>query len=195
MAFDINGSLLTTAMITPEGAVSKRTLKRVTASMVSSVNYSGPYTVNASTNDSNGFYYLDFSHGNGGCDSSGFAIKINSSIEWSYLVCKFYCEGVASCWNFNTDGYSPSSGMLSYSEGSGDRIFDYVNCFEYSQFARKSSACDNNSDNFMHSSFAVSSTRSFYMLSRRNGTSSAGPTHGRACNYLGRTIVTDIYIY
>ena len=195
MGFDINGSLLTTSMITPEGAVSKRTLRRVTANMVSSVSYSGPYTVNASGNDSNGFYYLDFSHGNGGCDSSGFAIKINSSIEWSYLVCKYYCEGYASCWNFNADGYSPSSGMLSYSEGSGDRIFDYVSCFENATFQRKSSACDNDNTNFMHSSFATSSSRSFYMLSRRNGTSSDGPTHGRACNYLGRTIVTDIYIY
>jgi hypothetical protein len=195
MGFDINGSILSTSMLTPEGAVSARKFRKVTPNMIDSVGYSGTYSVNASGADSNGFYYLDFAHGNGGCDSSGFAIKIKSAYDWSYLACKFYCEGVASCWNFNADGYSPSSGMLSWDSSQGDRIYDYLNCFEYSQFAKKSSACDNNSDNFMHSSFAVSSTRSFYMLSRRNGTSSAGPTHGRACNYLGRTVVTEIYIY
>lgn len=195
MGFDIGGKTLVSAALTPDGVILNKTFRRVTANMIDTVNYSGTYSVTASTNDSNGFYYLDFNHGNGGCDSSGFAIKIKSQFNWSYLICKFYCEGYASCWNFNTDGYSPSSGMLSWSSASGDQLYDSVNAFEYSQYTKKSSACDNDSTNFMHSGYAQTSTRSFYMLSRRNGTSSAGPTHGRACNYLGKTIVSEIYIF
>jgi hypothetical protein len=47
----------------------------------------------------------------------------------------------------------------------------------------------------MHGGYAYSASRSFYMLSRRNGISSAGPTHGRACNGPAKTIVSDIYIF
>jgi hypothetical protein len=195
MGFNVGGNTLSTTGLTPDGVVISKTFRRVTYDMIDTVNYSGTYSVTASSNDSNGFYYLDFNHGNGGCDSSGFAIKIKPQYNWSYLVCKYYCEGYASCWNFNADGYSPSSGMSSYSEGSGDRIYDYLNCFENAVFTRQSSACNNDSSNFMHGSFATSSSRSFYMFSRRNGTSSAGPTHGRACNYLGKTIVSEIYIF
>lgn len=195
MGFNINGNTLLSSTINPDGIILNKTFRRVTADMIDVVNYSGTYSINASGTDSNGFYYLDFQHGNSGCDSSGFSIKLKSQYNWSYLVCKFYCEGYASCWNFNADGYSPSSGMLSYSEASGDRIFDYLNCFENTTFQRKSSACDNENHNFMHGSFATSSSRSFYMLSRRNGTSSAGPTHGRACNNPAKTIVSEIYIF
>lgn len=195
MAFDIGGINLSSTMTSPNGIILAKTFRRVTLDMIDTVNYSGTYSVNASANDSNGFYYLDFQHGNGGCDSSGFAIKIKSQYNWSRLICKFYCEGYASCWNFNADGYSPASGMITWDSGSGDQLYDSVNAFEYTQFTKKSNACDNDPTNFMHSSFAVSSTRSFYMLSRRNGTSSAGPTHGRACNYLGRTIVSEIFIF
>jgi hypothetical protein len=195
MGFNIGGNTLLSTALTPEGAITSKNFMRVTTDMVDSVTYGGTYSVNASGTDSNGFYYLDFQHGNSGCDSSGFSIKIKQQYNWSYLICKFYCEGYASCWNFNADGYSPSSGMLSYNESLGDRIFDYVNCFEYSQYQRKSSACDNENHNFMHGGYAYSSSRSFYMLSRRNGTSFAGPTHGRACNGPAKTIVSEIYIF
>ena len=194
MGFNIGGKTLVSSALTPDGVILNKTLRRVTADMIETVNYAGTYSVSASGNDSGG-YYLDFNHGNGGCDSSGFAIKIKSQYNWSYLVCKYYCEGYASCWNFNADGYSPSSGMLTWNSGAGDQLYDSVNAFENAQFQKKSNACDNDNTNFMHGSFAVASTRSFYMLSRRNGTSSAGPTHGRACNYLGKTIVSEIYIF
>jgi hypothetical protein len=85
--------------------------------------------------------------------------------------------------------------MLTWDSASGDRIFDFLNCFEYSQYTKKSGACDNDSTNFMHGGYAYSASRSFYMLSRRNGISSAGPTHGRACNGPAKTIVSDIYIF
>ena len=195
MGFDIGGNTLLASALTPDSVIFNKTFRRVTVDMIDTVNTSGTCTIIASTNDSNGFYYLDFNHGNGGCDSSGFAIKIKSQYSWSYLACKFYCEGVASCWSFNTDGYGPTTGMQSYSEGSGDRIYDFLNCFENTQFTKQSAACDNSSNNFMHSSFAPTSTRSFYMLSRRSGTSSAGPAHGRACNYLGKTVVSEIFIF
>ena len=195
MGFNIGGNTLLSTALTPEGVGTSKNFMRVTPDMIDSITYSGTYSVNASGADSNGFYYLDFQHGNSGCDSSGFSIKIKQQYNWSYLICKFYCEGYASCWNFNADGYSPSSGMLSYNESLGDRIFDYVNCFEYSQYQRKSNACDNENHNFMHGGYAYSSSRSFYMLSRRNGTSFAGPTHGRACNGPAKTIVSEIYIF
>jgi hypothetical protein len=194
MGFNIAGNTLSSTALSPDGSILNKSFRRVTADMIETTNYSGTYSLNSYGNNDGG-YYLDFQHGNTGCDNSGFAIKIKSQYNWSYLVCKFYCEGYASCWNFNADGYSAASGMLNWDSASGDRIFDFLNCFENTQFTKKSSACDNDSSNFMHGSFATSSTRSFYMLSRRNGTSSAGPAHGRACNYLGRTIVSEIYIF
>jgi hypothetical protein len=194
MGFNIAGNTLSTTALSPDGLVINKTFRRVTADMIDTINYSGTYSINSSGTESGG-YYLDFQHGNSGCDSSGFAIKIKSQYNWSYLICKYYCEGYASCWNFNADGYSPTSGMLTWDSASGDRIFDFLNCFEYSQYTKKSNACDNDSTNFMHGGYAYSASRSFYMLSRRNGTSSAGPTHGRACNGPAKTIVSDIYIF
>lgn len=195
MGFDINGSLLTSSMLTPDGNILSKRFRRVTADMVSSIQNTSLGSFTSYGNDANGFYSVSYSHPVDGCGSSGFSVTLNSSLSWSYLVCLFSLTGTSACWNFNCDGYSPSSGMLSYSAGSGDVIFDYLNCFEYSQFTKKSSACDNNSDNFMHPSFAVSSTRSFWMFSRRNGTSAAGPTHGRACGQGGNTTISNIYIY
>lgn len=195
MGFNIGGNPLTASMIALDGTVLDRKFRRLTYGDVETINYSGTYAVNAVGNDSGGGFYLDFQHQNSGCDSSGFAVKIKSTIDWSWVLCKFYCEGYASCWNFNCDGYSPTSNMLTYSEASGDRIFNWTNCFEYSQFTRKGSACDNDSTNFMHGSYAVAGSRTFWMLSRRNGTLSAGPTHGRACNGPAKTIVSDVYIF
>ena len=195
MGFDINGSLLTTSMLTPEGDIYGRRFRRVTTDMVSSIQNTAIGSVASYGNDSNGFFTVTYTHPVDGCGSSGFSVTINSSISWSYLVCLFSLTGTSACWNFNCDGYSPSSGMLSYSAGSGDVIFDYLNCFENTAFVKKSSACDNNSDNFMHPSFATASTRSFWMFSRRNGTAAAGPTHGRACGQGGSTTISNIYIY
>lgn len=194
MPFNIGGNILASTNIVPDGAILSKTFRRVTPDMIERVDYVGSYSVNYSGADANGNYYLSFQHQNSGCDSSGFAIKIKSQYNWSRLVCKFYCEGYSSCWNFNADGYSPSSGMLPYNAGSGDMMFDPVNCFEYPQFTKQSSACDNDPSNFMHGSYAPTFSRSFYMFSRRNGTTLAGPTHGRACNNPNTTIVSEIYI-
>lgn len=195
MGFNIGGKLITSSQLSQDATILNNNWRRVRYDMIDTINYVGTYSINSVANDSAGNFSLDFQHGNSGCDSSGFAIKIKSVYQWSYLICKFYCEGYASCWNFNADGYSPSSGMLSWSEGAGDLLFDSVNAFELPQFTKKSNACDNDSTNFMHSGYAVSASRSFYMLSRRNGTSSAGPTHGRACNGPAKTIVSEIYIF
>jgi hypothetical protein len=195
MGYNINGSLLTSSMLTPDGNISSKRFRKVTSDMISVVNTTGLGSVTASGNDVNGFYSVSYSHPSDGCASTGFAAILNSSLSWSYLVCLFSLTGTSACWNFNCDGYSPASGMLSYSAASGDVIFDYLNCFENTAFTKKSSACDNNSDNFMHPSFATASTRSFWMFSRRNGTTAAGPTHGRACGQGGNTTISNIYIY
>lgn len=195
MAFNIGGKVLSSKLVTPDNTLYGHRFRKVTSDMVDAVWTSGTSSINSSGNDSNGYYRLSFQHSNSGCDSSGFAIKIKQNIEWSYLICDFYMEGFASCWNFNCDGYSPSSGMLNWDAGSGDLFMDPFNSFELSQFTKKSSACDNDSTNFMHGGYGVGSNRGFTMLSRRNGTTYAGPTHGRACNGSGLTIVTNIIIF
>jgi len=195
MGFDIGGKILSSEIVTPDGTLYGQRFRRVTANMVDSVQTSGTGTIISAGNDSNGYYRMQYNHQNAGCDSSGFAIKIERDIEWSFLMCDFYLEGGASCWNFNTDGYSPSSGMLGWSSSSGDLFMDSFNSFELPQFTPKSSACDNDSTNFLHGGFIVGANRGFTMLSRRNGTSYAGPTHGRACNCSGLTIVSNIIIF
>lgn len=195
MGFDIGGKVLSSKLATPDNTLFGYRFRKVTANMVDAVWTSGIGTVTSSGNDSNGFYRVQYNHQNSGCDNSGFAIKIKKDIEWSYLICDFYMEGSAACWNFNADGYSPSSGMLTWSSGSGDLFMDPFNSFELPQYTPKSNACDNEPNNFMHPSFATGSSRGFTMLSRRNGTSYAGPTHGRACNGGGITIVSNIIIF
>jgi hypothetical protein len=195
MGFDIGGYKLSSKNITPANTLFGQRFRKVTANMVDAVWTSGTSTINSSANDSNGFYRLSFQHQNGGCDSSGFAIKIKKDIEWSYLICTFYLEGTASCWNFNADGYSPSSGMLTWDANSGDLFMDAYNSFNLSQYTKKSNACDNDPTNFMHSGYYTGTDRGFTMLSRRNGTSYAGPTHGRACNGGGLTVVSNVIIF
>lgn len=195
MGFDIGGTTLLSTSIEPVGTIVKSTFRKVTLDMIDSVPTTSLGSVTASANDANGMYYVTYSHPSDGCSSSGFAVKIKSSINWSYLICKFYLTGGSACWNFNCDGYSPSSGMLSYDVNAGDQILLPTNTFENTSFTKKSSACDNNSDNFFHQSFNSASFKEFTMFSRRNGTSLAGPTHGRACGIGGITTISEIYIF
>lgn len=195
MGFDIGGTTLLSTSIEPVGTIVKSTFRKVTLDMIDSVPTTSLGSVTASANDANGMYYVTYSHPSDGCSSSGFAVKIKSSINWSYLICKFYLTGGSACWNFNCDGYSPSSGMLAYDASAGDQILLPTNTFENTAFTKKSSACDNNSDNFFHQSFNGAAYKEFTMFSRRNGTSSAGPTHGRACGIGGTTTISEIYIF
>lgn len=195
MGFNIGGSNLSSTAIEPAGTIIKSTFRKVTLDMIDTVNITSLGSVTASGNDSKGMYYVTYTHPVDGCGSSGFAVKIKSSIEWSYLVCKFYLTGGSACWNFNADGYSPSSGMLSYDVNAGDQIFAPTNTFENTAFVKKSNACDNEPNNFFHQSFNSAAFKQFSMFSRRNGTSSAGPTHGRACGVGGITTISEIYIF
>lgn len=195
MGYNIGGSTLLSTSLEPVGTIIQNTFRKVTLDMIDTVNINSLGSITASGNDSNGMYYVTYSHPADGCVSSGFAVKIKSSIPWNYLVCKFYLTGGSACWNFNTDGYSPSSGMLSYDVSAGDQIFAPTNTFENTNFVKKSSACDNESNNFFHQSFNTAAFKQFSMFSRRNGTSSAGPTHGRACGTGGITTISEIYIF
>jgi hypothetical protein len=195
MGYNIGGSTLLSTSFEPAGTIIQNTFRKVTLDMIDTVNINSLGSITASGNDSNGMYYVTYSHPADGCVSSGFAVKIKSSIPWNYLVCKFYLTGGSACWNFNTDGYSPSSGMLSYDVSAGDQIFAPTNTFENATFVKKSSACDNEPNNFFHQSFNSASFKQFSMFSRRNGTLSAGPTHGRACGTGGITTISEIYIF
>jgi hypothetical protein len=195
MGYNIGGSTLLSTSIEPVGTIIQNTFRKVTLDMIDSVPTTGLGSITTSANDSKGMYYITYSHPVDGCGSTGFAVKIKSSIPWNYLVCKFYLTGGSACWNFNTDGYSPSSGMLSYDVNAGDQIFAPINTFENTNFVKKSSACDNEPNNFFHQSFNSAAFKQFSMFSRRNGTSLAGPTHGRACGIGGTTTISDIYIF
>ena len=195
MGFNIGGNILSSKSVTPDHTLYGKRFRKVTLDMIDTVNTSGTGTISNSNNDANGYYTLTYLHQNSGCDSSGFAIKIKQDIEWSYLICDFYMEGVASCWSFNQDGYGPTTGMLSWDSNQGDLFWDPFNSWDLPQYSVKTFACDNNSDNFMHGSFATGANRGFTIRSRRNGTSYAGPAHGRACNGGGTTIVSNIILF
>lgn len=195
MGYNIGGSTLLSTSIEPAGTIIQNTFRKVTLDMIDSVPITSLGSITASGNDSNGMYFITYSHPADGCSSSGFAVKIKSSIPWNYLVCKFYLTGGSACWNFNADGYSPSSGMLSYDVNAGDQIFAPTNTFENTAFVKKSNACDNEPNNFFHQSFNGAAFKQFSMFSRRNGTSLAGPTHGRACGIGGITTISEIYIF
>jgi hypothetical protein len=195
MGYNIGGSTLLSTSLEPAGAIIQNTFRKVTLDMIDTVNVNSLGSITASGNDTNGMYYVTYTHPADGCVSSGFAIKIKSSIPWNYLTCKFYLTGGSACWSFNADGYSPSSGMLNYDVGAGDQIFAPTNTFENTNFLKKATACDNEPNNFFHQSFNGASFKQFSMFSRRNGTSLAGPSHGRACGTGGITTISEIYIF
>lgn len=154
--------------------------------------------------DATGGYYIStyVNTNAGGCgiqvDPILYVNVKNSALHrWRKISFKTYGTFVASCWDLNESAYT--NNLLSYSTASGDRIFKAVNCFELPQFAVKTSACDNNSDNAFHNSFDVGTYREWYQTRRRNSlTTVAGPAIHLSCNSTGTgSIVTfsDIFVF
>ena len=152
----------------------------------------------------------------GGCGNPNSAvfIELKDTISWSKMTCYFEINGTAACWGFNgggnsttnptstflevsppTAGLVPGGNMERYDQALADRIFWQQNAFSSNaNFVTKGSACDNNSDNFFHPSFATggsASIKSFWMTSRRKNQSNglAGPFHCRSCNNGGTYIL------
>lgn len=170
----------------------------VTDLRVSSVSTSNCTVVR--NGDVNGKYLLEVTHPNNGCGSqSGVNIYIDDFIDWRYLSYKVYLTGTASCWRFNEGtGYGTTThNILGWDPNQGDTVGAAQNCWELGQYTLKMSACDNNADNFFHSSFHTGSFKSFIVKRRRDTstTALAGPAVGRTCSGSGTTIISDIRVW
>ena len=197
MGFNIGGSTLSSAMLTPDGVILPKTFRRVTNDMIDSV-VNTNCTLLSQGNDSTGGYAISYQFNLGGCGGteSGLYVKIKNTITWSRIFCKFTNEGTAACWTFNQSGYGGiAPNLASYSTGSGDIIFrpDASNSFENSAYTVQVGACDNEATNFMR----FSGVKTFYMFMRRNNSDIAGFGHGRSCNGTGAgsyCTISEIYI-
>lgn len=150
----------------------------------------------------NGGYQVKISNTSHGCGSSGVYVIIKDTIPWTGITYEMVLTGVASCWSFNHAGsnYGPggTGNLLGYSEAAGDIISRAIRSWEVPAFQthNRTFACDNNSDNFFHSSFHQGDPKIFYMKRRRNVNGSlAGIQHGRACVAAGTTIIRNIRIW
>lgn len=148
-----------------------------------------------------GGYQVSVTHDNVGCGSTGVLLELNDTVPWSFITFEVYLTSVTSCWSFCTGNYVSAGGgnILSYNEGNGDRISRAFNSWELPQFQThdRQSACDNDSNNFFHGSFAVGDPKKFFMKRRRNvNESRGGIALGRACTGAsGLTIIRNIVIW
>lgn len=174
----------------------------VTTSDVNSISLSNASIDTANTGDIaiNNGYQLTTNHSSVGCGSTGLYIELKDNIAWKFMSFEFYtADLVSSCWSFCTGGYAPASGnILSYDESKGDITFNNLNSWEKPQFQThdKQSACDNDSNNFLHGGYYSGSPRIVGMRRRRNvGAGLAGIALGFACTGGGTVITRNIRIF
>jgi hypothetical protein len=164
-------------------------------------NSSTTYVTNT---DVSGAATITFSFINDGCSTNGgFFIELKDTIKWETIHMRFVSTGAAACWGWNgNNGYGAGltstqtqGNLKAYDESFGDFTKNEFNVWNLPQFRKYFSACDNNSDNYMHPSFLVGSSRGFDMYCRRNNMDAlAGPSHGRACSTEGTLTVSNIWI-
>lgn len=174
----------------------------VTLEDINSISTSNGSIISMSTGNLGPFggYQFTFSHNSVGCGSTGYYIEIKDVIPWKFISFQFTSSSlVSSCWSFCTGGYAPASGnILSYNENAGDTVFFNQNAWEKSQFLThdRQSACDNNSDNFLHGSYYTGYPIITWMRRRRNVNGSlAGIAMGFACTPGGTTSISNITIF
>ena len=141
-----------------------------------------------------------FSMQNVDCGSTGFNLIIDDStipFAWTKISWKTWFNFASSCWSFanNNNEYGTGSHNILSWNSSLDKISKPTNSFELSQYAIKMSACDNNSDNFAHTSYLTGSSRNWNMFRRRNGTNTSGPAAGFACTSGGTCIISQIVVF
>lgn len=152
--------------------------------------------------DSDGGYYIKMQINNFGCGgspNSKFYVELKDNKAWTKISYEVYIEGVASCWNFNNYGSYGFGNLLEF-DVNQDKIFYSKNSFELPQFAKKMNACDNNSDNFYHTSFKVGTFRSFFVTRRRNTSNSnlANLNFELSCNSTGSSsfiLLRNIFVW
>lgn len=146
---------------------------------------------------------ITFLHQAVGCGSSGFTILLKDVIPWTKISYTLRHEnGGSSCWNINHGGstsYLPSAhNIVSYDPNQGDRFYKAKNSFELAQYTVKTFACDNNSDNFLHSGYHTGTFKEFVTVRRRDTSTSnlAGPAFGKACIFgPGTTTISNIRVW
>jgi hypothetical protein len=133
--------------------------------------------------------------------NNGVVVLIKDFVRWTGVHCNFTSTGGASCWGWNgSNGYgagisTPTGNLSVYNEALGDVTYNEFNVWNLPQFRKYFSACDNNSDNYMHGSYLVGTSRGFTMFNRRSTMGSlAGPSHGRTCSVNGTVVISSIKV-
>jgi len=137
-----------------------------------------------------------------GCQSNnGARVVIKDFVRWTKMHCTYTSTGTAACWGWNgNNGYgagltTPTGNMTTYNAALGDFTYNEFNVWNLPQFRKYFSACDNNTDNYMHPSYLVGASRGFTMFTRRATMSSlAGPSHGRTCSGTGTIIFSSMKV-
>lgn len=143
--------------------------RKITANDIDSVTYAYS-TLLESGNDETGSYYIKMQPDAWSCGSgteSSFSVKIKDNTPWTKISYQMYLTGTASCWSFNTAGWSGLNNLLPF-DSSIDKFSYAQNSFELPQFEYKMQACDGNSTNFWLSSNIVGPYRSFFVTRRRD---------------------------
>jgi len=154
--------------------------------------------VNSNGADSSGGFFIQFQFDSPGCGQpdSSIRVELKDPIPWTKITYEVYNVGSASCWSYNQGSFA---GNLLGFDVNQDRLFNCVNSFELPQYAKKMTACDNNSDNFLHGSYKTGSFNSFFVTRRRNSPSTlAQIAHQRSCNSTGASsyvIIRNIFVY
>lgn len=166
---------------------------------INSITNTGITSVDKNGNEDGSFHYKVTTPGDGCTTNNGFVILLDDVIPWTKISYKVTLTGVSSCWNFNNGtNYLPAvaHNILSWNS-SLDTVTKCLNTFEQTQFAIKMFACDNNSDNFFHSSFAVGNPKIFTAVRRRDSISNglAGPAIGVNCNGTVTIEVSEIVVW
>jgi len=173
----------------------------VTSVDVNSIILTNSTIVSASTGDIDigGGYQLYITNDTADCSSSGVYLELKDNINWKYITFEMVLTGYAACWNFISSGWgSYTTNIYDYDEALGDVILHPFNSWEYPEFQthNRTSACDNNPDNFFHGSFQKGNPKTFIMKRRRNVNGGlAGIYHMRACSGIGTTLIRKIRIW
>jgi len=165
---------------------------KVDLSMISSITLHN--TSQTFSADVDGSYVFEGYKTVAGCDNSAVYIELRDSIPWNRVSCRFVINGYASCWSFNhTSGWGPGpfdGNLQSYDPNQRDFFSEErsINSWGHVPFQSHSRtyACDNNSNNFYHSSFHLGDPKMFIMRRRRNESGQlAGIYYSTACQGSG----------
>jgi hypothetical protein len=178
-------------------------MHKVTSANIDSITVTGGTLISAGNTGAAGEYEVVFQHNASGCGGaeSGIYIQLNDSVKWSTILYRWSGTGIASCWSFNVAGFGTAAdsvnggtgNLAAYNESLGDRMINSYLTWEVSAYQThdRTSACDNNSDNFFI--FNSGEAKAFTTKRRRNSLATkAGIHHGRSCNSTGTGAITTI---